>query len=247
MQFEIEFMHQPKAGSRDSAIWDTFHVIFDSTGNEVDGFFFCLKCEEIVYSQYAIQGTTTQLLRHGCVTPHNQFKIDPLERDELTKAAAKFVTLGLRPFSELECEGLHELIMAGVKLGKNYNSMTLADLKQVLPSRNTVKSKVTIEAESAKDTMKTLFAQAKKNGGFGCTIDLWSDRYKHCTYMAMTANMFFVEEKELTQRRFVFHMGKIDEIVKSRAVVRARIIEVFRDFDMSEADIKKYVTFTTDR
>lgn len=63
----------------------------------------------------------------------------------------------------------------------------------------------------------------------------------------MTANMFFAEEKELTQKRFVFHMGKIDETVKSRAVVRARIIEVFRDFDMSEADIKKYVTFTTDR
>lgn len=149
MQFENEFMHQAKAGSRDSAIWDTFHVIFDSTGNEVDGFFFCLKCEGIVYSQYAIQGTTTQLLRHGCVTPQNQFKIDALERDELTKAAAKFITLGLRPFKELECDGLHELIMAGVKLGKKYNSMTLVDLKQVLPSRNTVRRVVTIEAESA--------------------------------------------------------------------------------------------------
>lgn len=115
-----------------------------------------------MYSQYAVLGTTTQLLRHACVTPHNQFKIDPLERDELIKAASRFVTLGLRPFRELECEGLQELIMAGVKLGKKYNSMTLEDLKQVLPSRNTVKSMVTIEAESAEDTIKTLFPQAKK-------------------------------------------------------------------------------------
>lgn len=40
MRFDIEFMHQAKAGSRDSAIWATFHVIIDETGNEVDGFFF---------------------------------------------------------------------------------------------------------------------------------------------------------------------------------------------------------------
>lgn len=106
---------------------------------------------------------------------------------------------------------------------------------------------VSHEAECAKDLIKILFEKSKTNGGFGCTIDLWSDRYKHFTYMAMTANMFLVEENETTQKRVVFHMGLIEEIVKSKAVIRTRIIEVFRDYGLAEEEIKKYVTFTTDR
>lgn len=200
-----------------------------------------------MYSSHAVQGTTTQLRRHSCIPSQREFQLDPIDREELTKAASKFVSLDFRPFNALECEGLQELIMAGVKLGKKYPSITFDGLKQVLPSANTVKNMVSSEAKMAKDSIKILFEKAKAEGGFGCTLDLWSDRYKHCTYMAMTANMFLTEKDELIQKRIVFHMGKIDEIVKSRNVIRTRIIEVFREYGMSEEEIKKYVTFTTDR
>lgn len=63
----------------------------------------------------------------------------------------------------------------------------------------------------------------------------------------MTANMFLVVEDGIIQKRVVFHMGRIEEIVKSKEVIRARIIEVFRDYGLAEDEIKKYVTFTTDR
>lgn len=91
---------------------------------------------------------------------------DSLEfnREEITKAASKFISLDLRPFNALECPGLQELVMAGVKLGQKYPTMTFDEFKQIFPSRNTVKKMVSAEAESAKNAIKELFEKSKKNG-----------------------------------------------------------------------------------
>lgn len=245
MKLQLDYNHKPKESARNSIIWKIFHVIVDDEGNEVDAFYYCLSCHDIVYSPYAVQGSTVQLLRHACVPSQREFKIDFSDHEELMKAASKFVNLDLRPFYALECQGLLELVMAGVKLGKKYPSMTIDELKKNFPSRNSVKKMVSSEAECAKDLIKKLFEKSKINGGFGCTLDLWSDQYKHYTYMAMTANMFLLVEDGITQKRVVFHMGRIEEIVKSKEVIRTRIIEVFRDYGLSEDEIKKYVTFTT--
>lgn len=63
----------------------------------------------------------------------------------------------------------------------------------------------------------------------------------------MTANIWLVEENEMVQKRVVFYMGEIDEIVKTKAVVRTRAIEVLSGYGLTEEEIKEYVTFTTDR
>lgn len=247
-QMMTKYTHREKINARDSPIWNTFHLLFDKDENEVLGFYFCTKCEKVVYSPFAVAGSTTQLLRHGCVpNQHKGFTIDNAEFETLKRAAAKFVSLDLRPFQAVECPGLLELTMADVNLGKRYQNMTIDDLYHVFPTRNTIKDMVKADAENAKDSIKILFRKAMNNGGFGCTLDLWSDSYKYNSYLAMTADMFLVEGNEIVQKRIVFHMGKIAEIVKSKEVIRRRIIDVFREFGLTEEDIKLYVTFTTDR
>lgn len=42
-------------------------------------------------------------------------------------------------------------------------------------------------------------------------------------------------------------MGNLTDIVKSKAVIKSKIVEVFADFGITEAEIKDYVVFTTDR
>lgn len=244
----LNYTHQPKEGARTSPIWDTFHLIFNNDEDEVIGFYYCITCNKIIYSPHAVSGSTAQLLRHGCVLkPSQKITINQSEFDALKRAAAKMVSLDLRPFQAVECPGLLDLVMAGVNLGKKYSDMTIDGLRQIFPSRNTIKGTVLSEALIAKDLIKELFKKAIENGGFGCTLDLWSDSYKFRSYLAMTANMFLLEGNAIIQKRIVFHMGIIDEIVKSKAVIRKRIIDVFRDFGLAEEDIKQYVIFTTDR
>lgn len=242
------YTHREKLGVRTSPVWDFFHEIIDSEDNVVEQFYFCVKCEGIIYSQRP-SGNTTKLLRHPCVTPseHADMKINSKEFEDIKRAAAKFVCLDLRPFNAVECTGLRELITAGVKLGKKYPQIKLENFLENFPSRNTVKAIIADEANRAKAAIKIVFKEALKQGGLGCTLDLWTDRFKSNTYIAMTANVFLLRETCIEQKSIVFHMGYVADIVKSKEVIKLRIIKVFGDFGVSVQDLKEKVTLTTDR
>lgn len=248
-QIEIlNYTHQPKSDARNSPVWQTFHTINDVDGYEIEGFYYCTGCDTIEYSPRH-GGSTTQLLRHKCVTvTKSDVRFDTADFDELKRAAAKFICSNLQSFRALECPGLRDIVMAGVRLGKKNPKMSMDDLSFIFPSRNTVKSVVESEAQLAKESIRSLFRKViDQSGGFGCTFDMWTDKIKHNSYLAMTANMFFANDHNIEQRRLVFHMGCIEELVKSRDVIRSRIIEVFKDYGVSEKEIKECVTFTTDR
>lgn len=161
--------------------------------------------------------------------------------------AAKFVCLNLRPFNSVECLGFHEIVMAGVKLGQKYPTLTKDDLARNIPGRKAVTDMVTADALHSKKYITCAFREAITLGGLGCTLDLWTDKYKHNTYMAMTANFCVVQDEKIVQKRFVFYMGNITDIVKSKQVIKSRIIDVFGDFEISDEEIKTCVVFTTDR
>lgn len=161
--------------------------------------------------------------------------------------AAKFVCLDLRPFYSVQCPGFQEVVMAGVKLGQKYPHSEKEDLLKNLPSRNTIKNMVNNEALDSKEHMKYLLEHCMNLGGMGCTLDLWTDKYKHNTYMAMTANFCTIDNAKIEPKRIVFYMGNITDIVKSKAVIKSKIVGVFNDFGVTENQIKKFVKFTTDR
>lgn len=242
------YSHGPKVNIRTSTVWSVFDEIFDDNGTMVPNFVYCKKCRTIKYIKST--ATTTQLLRHSCVkegpTPAECIKIDKIDADNLKKAAAKFVALDLRPFHSVECPGFQELCMEFVKLGQKYPEMTKNDLVENLPGRKAVRNMVTTDALESKEHMKCLLRKAINQGGLGCTLDLWTDKYKHNTYMALTANFYEVCEK-IEHRRFVFFMGNITDIVKTKQVIKTKIVEVSAEFGINEDEIRNFVVFTTDR
>lgn len=242
------YTHREIQEARTSIVWDFFHEIFDDSGNKIEQFFYCIECKSVQYSA-RLYGSTTKLLRHPCVTPatFNELNFNANDIEKIERAAAKFVCVDLRPFNAVECSGLRDLILASVELGKKYPKIKSEDISKVLPSRKTVKSIITKEANKAKDAIKILFKNAIEQNGFGCTLDLWTDKFNSNTYMALTANIPFIRDTGIEQKSVVFYMGYFDDIVKSKELVRSRIIKVFCDMGVSNDELKENVTFTTDR
>lgn len=236
------YTHRRKQVGR-SDVWDVFHVIVNDEGHELDQFFYCIKCEQIMYIRSA---ATTQLLRHPCISPSSA-NIDTVSIDKLNKAAAKFVCMDLRPMHALEGEGLREIFKAGIELGKKYPKASTESLMENLPSRKSVKTIIANEANDAKQNIKAIFRSAIKEGGFGCTLDLWSDNYKHNSYMGMTANVYIATDDCIELKRIVFSMEHVTDIFKSKDLIKSKIIRVLNDFDVSREEIKNSITFTTDR
>lgn len=238
-----------KQDGRSSIVWDFFHFIVDENGVAIEQFYYCIECGQIKYMRTG--GSTTQMLRHPCINAkvagESSTKIDANSVEKLNRAAAKFICLDLRPMNALEGDGIRELFMAGIELGKRYPKVNTENLMAHFPSRKSVKTIIAAEANDAKQNIKAIFRSAILEGGFGCTIDLWSDKYKHNSYMGMTANVYVSTDKCIEQRRIVFNMEHISEIVKSKELIKSKIIEVFNGFDVSKEEIKSFVTFTTDR
>lgn len=155
--------------------------------------------------------------------------------------------LDFRPINAVEGRGLHELVAASVQIGKKYPNMKMEDFFQRFPSRYVTKSVIHDVATSAKETIKVLFAESIKQSGLGCTLDLWSDDFKSNSYMAMTANLLLLREDCIQQKPLVFHMGLVPDTVKSKTVIKDRVVDVFKDFGVGQQELKANVVFTTDR
>lgn len=245
-----EYTHRPKTNARGSIVWTVFDEIIDENNVAEKNFFYCTNCKTVHYS---ISSTTTQLLRHSCVmkllprTSNDYIKLDQTDIENLKLAAAKFVSLDLRPFYSVECPGFEEMISAAMRIGQKYPNLTKDDLIKNMPGRKEVKQMITTEAHDSKEQMKCLLRKAINQGGLGCTYDLWTDNYRHNTYMAMTANFCIVEDTHIQPKRIVFYMGHLKDIVKSKEVIKAKIVDVFADFEINETEIKECVLFTSDR
>lgn len=121
------------------------------------------------------------------------------------------------------------------------------DFLAQFPSRDVAKSVITDLAIRAKGAIKVIFEESIKQGDLDCTLDLWTDNFKSNTYMAMTANVFLLRDTCIEQKRLVFHMNLVADIVKSKQVIKERIINVFNDFGVGTQELNTNVTFTTDR
>lgn len=174
----VNYTHERNKNSRTSIISKTWDLVYDSDGIEVVGFYYCTKCHKVQYSKHAPKGSTSQLLRHGCVPKDDEqksFVISESDHEAINLAATKFVAMDLRPLRAVECPGLLELVWCGVELGKKYPDMTFEDLKREFPTRNTIRNTLIIEGAQSKAVIGQLLKKAIENGGFGCTLDLWSE------------------------------------------------------------------------
>lgn len=118
---------------------------------------------------------------------------------------------------------------------------------QALPSRNTTKHYVDVIVEEQRQKIKQILEKSKKFGGFAATTDTWTDKYKHVTYICISAHVNIEEETEIRSCRFILHTGEITEMVKTGEVLIRHILSVFVRYDFNEDDVKKYVVFISDR
>lgn len=64
--------------------------------------------------------------------------------------------------------------------------------------------------------------------------------------MALTANIFLLRENSIENKRLVFHMDLVDEVKKSKELIKSRIIKAFNNFGVDEQALKSYISITID-
>lgn len=96
--------------------------------------------------------------------------------------------------------------------------------------------------------MKQEFKNALKYPGcFAATADIWKDPYRCNSYLGMTAHICTVENGAIARKSFVFHIGVLNDTVKSNQVIYQEKVSVFQQFDIPESVVNKNVKWCTDR
>lgn len=65
--------------------------------------------------------------------------------------------------------------------------------------------------------------------------------------MCLVAHVKIITVTGIKRHRLVLFTNVITDLVKSKEVIVRKILEVFREYDFDEEEVKKYVTFVTDR
>lgn len=210
----------PKVKGRSKA-WEIFDWIYsDETKEQIEHFFCCKKCKEVVHHAVT-DGNTTKLLRHVCFDHEKdsakleRVVIKESEREEMKLACAKFVAKDLHSARSVEGQGLFELAHACMRFGQKNCKATRNDLARLLPSRNTVTSKIADIANDCREKTSGLLRKALETGGIAATTDCWTDDYRHTNYICIVAHLCIESNGQLSYSRCVLNTSEVNEIVKT--------------------------------
>ena len=161
-------------------------------------------------------------------------------KSEVLNAAVSVVVKDLRPFSVLEGRGMKEFAQTLIDIGAKHGKVAIDD---VLPSRNTIASKVKSTASTQKSNLLSSLKMAvQDNCGFGVTADLWTDNYKKLTYLSSTVHWLKNEERKnsgLFCKLFAAERKTSDNI-------RNELVSNFAQIGIDESMLS-HATFVTDR
>lgn len=217
-----QLVHKKRDKKSSSDVWNKFHEIRTYGTNElVKYFFFCVKCERVVYNP-SIDGNINYLRRHSCTSNNNtktakqpKLVIPESEKEKLRFSGAKFVARDLRPYSAIEGAGLLDLCGACMEFGQRNRRATKEDLFSAMPSRTTVKNKIGEIAAESKNEISKMLQLALVEGGIGATTDCWTDDYRHTTYISVVAHLAIPTDDDIDYHRFVLATNEVPEAVKS--------------------------------
>lgn len=243
--------HTGKRTAR-AKFWETIYDIFNvDTNTQVPHLFQCILCKGLIYNA-SKDCNTMPFNRHKCIVAGNANKAKRLlisqdEKLKLAVASALFVTKDFRPFYAVECDGLLNLCTAAMQFGQRYPKATVDDLKEAMPTRNTVASHVSQISSGVKRDIRKVMDAAKEQNGLAATTDCWTDKFRHYAYMCITIHVTLIEEHRMKSYRYVISMDVITELVKTKQVIIGTILKSFAAYDYSAEDVKKFVTFVSDR
>lgn len=243
-------------GRCSSKVWDRFHIIFNTIVNEViNNFVKCTHCGDFV--EYN-GNTTSNLLNHKCRNMNKksifeeqakvQRQFDRKDIDAIRNATVKFVSFDIRPFFAIEGEGLLDLLMTMAEVGSRYQNISREDIRQLIPSRRTVKRHTEIKGDEMKDLIKKHFREALTcPGGFSCTIDIWTEKHSHISYLGMTAHLSLPVNEGIRKLMYLFNINAIKAERLNAEAIDAEIKRVFADFGVEENVVEQKITFISDR
>lgn len=188
--------------------------------------------------------TTTGLLKHKCPKkdkdqcvldsffsiPEKQsenraIKFTKEDRQKIRDGAEKFIVQDIRPFFAIEGNGLRSLLRSAIQIGRKYPSITENDIDNLIPARLTMRRHVEGKAADSKKDITNSFQQAIDSvGGFSCTSDLYTDKYKSISYLGVTAKMNIIENDTIIQKEFIVHLDEFDAEKKNSDAIEKEII-----------------------
>lgn len=250
---------QKKAGAAiTSDVWEKFHILSLKETNEIiKDWVQCSKCSKFL--KYNGR-TTTGLKRHICSFNDNMsstldsfLSIGTLRFTETNKkiirdGAEKFIVLDLRPYFALEGDGLRSFLRAAIQISKRYPSITEEDIDKLIPSRRTMNRHIDEKANTTVNSIKADFKKAIETvGGFSCTADLYSDKYKQKCYLGITAKLNIFENDCIIQKEHVIHLNELKYAKKNADNIEQEIDKIFAEYDITKDQIRENITWTTDR
>lgn len=253
---EFRPKYSEKSKRRSSSVWDLFHLIFDISNENtlVNGFVRCRKCDELVTYKGP---TTSQLLRHKCnlVQPTldsfvstKRIKFTESELSSVRDAAMEFVVKDIRPFFAVEGDGFRNLCKTLLAVGQNHRRVNSNDIERLIPHRTAIKEHVDQKANEVQKIIMEDFRKAfEYPGSFACTTDLWSDNYRHISYMCLTAHINLFENNTIRHKKYVYHVNSMDAMSKTAENIFKEITDVLQKFGVSERNMKNRIYWTTDR
>lgn len=211
-----------RSSKKKSPVWSDIKQIVDCNGNDITGFFSCNTCKEVIENQsYEKHGTTTPFTRHDCKKAKNQTsieqfataskthqqrktKISQQHQQKLREGCVQYVCNDLRPYYAVEGKGLRELVYACMLIGQAYPHLSREEFDENFPKRSTVQREVQPRVQIAKEEMKSKLQDAyEKNGGFACTADLWTDRFRQRTYLSLTGHISCLSDTGTNTLHFI--------------------------------------------
>lgn len=233
--------------------WNTIHEIVDvDTDSKVDCVFLCTLCNDVIYNG-SKDGNTMAFNRHTCFakdeekTNRKRLLISKEEKEKLVAASAMFVAKDFRPISAVEGDGLKDLCLASMQFGQKYPKATAKDMEENWPTRHRVLSYMETIASKVENDIGEIMKMAKSQNGLAATTDCWTDNYRRLAYMCITIHATLIEANQIKNYRALMSMECITELVKTKKVIIDAILDSFASYDYSAEDVKKHVTFVSDR
>lgn len=227
------YIAKPRKKYSKSHVWKYILEVYDEDDKQIDFAYYCINCNQVIYNGN-VKSNTNIFLRHKCQTETVDKKKKMIIRkdtkEEFKIAAAKFVSKDIRPYYAIEGDGLFDLCNVCMKFGQSNSQATAEDLREAMPSRNTVRATVTNISVDTKHAITAILQKAKLVGGFAITSDTWTDNYKNLTYICLVAHCNTISENGIQSHRFTLYANQITELVKSKEVIVNYILSVLGDY-----------------
>lgn len=252
-----ETMLNPDTGIISSGVWVDFRRMMVSEENcLIENYVWCLHCKHpIAY----LGSTTTRLKDHQRKCPARPFDeandkskatitFKLAELEQIKDAAAKFIVKDIRPFLAIEGEGLRDLIYSGIQLGRKYPKMNEADLRNAIPTRNTVLARVHEMAESGKNLLARKLRNAIiTTGKIAATADIWTEPNNSTAFLSLTVHFFTIENAEIKLEAYTADIREMKTASMTGSVIKQAIYEMFGELGITEDEVRAYVCIVTDR